>query len=125
MRAGTVSMPNPRGTNTIVGNAGNGYAKIQLLQIVDTVVAVNPGVACSFTCLNGFIWNGINCVDPNAFITTWKITSAGEKITIPTNGAGYNFSVAWGDGTATVYNGTAPTVTHTYAASGNYDVYIR
>jgi hypothetical protein len=31
MRAGNESMPNPRGAETMVGNAGNGYAKITLL----------------------------------------------------------------------------------------------
>lgn len=32
------------------------------------------------------------------FITKWQTTTAGESITIPTTGGGYNYDVNWGDG---------------------------
>ena len=50
-----------------------------------------------------------------AFTTTWNVTSA---LTIPTNGAGYNCDVDWGDGTVTSHSGTAPTISHTYGSAG-------
>ena len=56
------------------------------------------------------------------FITTWKISSAGETITIPTIGAGYNYSIDWGDGTLDVGKTTA--ARHTYATPGSYTVKI-
>ncbi len=56
------------------------------------------------------------------FITTWKITTANESITIPTSGGGYNYSVDWGDDTNdTNITGDA---THTYAVAGTYTVSI-
>ena len=57
------------------------------------------------------------------FITTWKTTTAAKKITIPTTGTGYSYTVDWGDGTSDTmtYTGTA---SHTYATIGEYDVKI-
>ncbi|WP_299246484.1 BspA family leucine-rich repeat surface protein [uncultured Aquimarina sp.] len=58
----------------------------------------------------------------NEFITTWQTTTADEDITIPTTGAGYNYIVDWGDGTAiTSETGNA---THTYTSAGAYEVKI-
>ena len=61
------------------------------------------------------------------FITTWKTdnpgTSGPNQITIPTNGAGYNYDIDWGDGT--VDSGVAGDITHTYAVPGTYTVTIR
>ena len=39
------------------------------------------------------------------FITTWELPS-NRVITIPTNGAGYDFEIAWGDGLTGRYSGT-------------------
>ncbi len=65
---------------------------------------------------------GQNCDFTNAFITTWQTTTADEDITIPTTGAGYNYIVDWGDGTAiTSETGNA---THTYTSAGAYEVKI-
>ena len=57
------------------------------------------------------------------FITTWKTTKAKEKITIPTTGAGYSYTVDWGDGTihTTTYTGNA---SYNYNKAGKYDVKI-
>ncbi|WP_353130483.1 PKD domain-containing protein, partial [Parapedobacter pyrenivorans] len=60
----------------------------------------------------------------DAFITTWKTSTADESITIPIKPdlAGYNYSVDWGDGsTSTSQTGNA---THNYAAAGIYTVTI-
>ena len=55
------------------------------------------------------------------FVTTWQVT-AGQTITIPTTGSGYDYAVNWGDGsTATNQTGNA---THTYVDSGTYSVRI-
>lgn len=62
------------------------------------------------------------CVTSDAFITTWKTTSANESITIPTDGLGYQFDVDWGDGTTTTnHTGDA---SHSYTVAGTYQVSI-
>ncbi len=67
-------------------------------------------------------------VDPaTAFITTWNTAAPGETVTIPTNGDGvsdYDFTIDWGDGTVEIYSGNEPTVSHTYASAGDYEVLI-
>ena len=58
------------------------------------------------------------------FITTWKTTTADKKITIPTTGTGYSYTVDWGgDGTSDTktYTGNA---SHSYNNAGEYDVKI-
>ena len=57
-------------------------------------------------------------------IDTTKPGSASDTMIIPTNGAGYDCQVEWGDGTTTTHEGTAPSIQHTYAAAGEYDVRI-
>ena len=56
------------------------------------------------------------------FVTTWSV-AAGQTITIPTTGSGYNYNVNWGDGgiDTTTYTGNA---THTYADTGTHTVRI-
>ena len=55
------------------------------------------------------------------FVTTWRV-EAGENITIPTTGTGYNYTVDWGDGTPmSTETGDA---THTYTAAADYEVRI-
>jgi len=57
------------------------------------------------------------------FITTWEVTAGDLTIAIPTTGAGYNYSVNWGDGVSqTGFTGNA---SHTYAAAGIYTVHIQ
>ena len=78
-------------------------------------------------------------VDPGAFVTTWQTDAAGDdtvssddQIKLPLAAGGtYDFSVDWGDGTSDVVTaadqvlpGETDPVTHTYAASGTYDVTI-
>ncbi|NAS14348.1 immunoglobulin-like domain-containing protein [Poritiphilus flavus] len=58
----------------------------------------------------------------NEFITSWETTTANETITIPTTGAGYNYSVDWGDGTTT--NGNTGDAVHTYSSVGTHTVKI-
>jgi len=77
--------------------------------------------------------------DPGAFVTTWQTDAAGDdtvssddQIKLPLAADGtYDFSVDWGDGTSDVVTaadqvlpGETDPVTHTYAASGTYDVTI-
>lgn len=61
-----------------------------------------------------------------AFITTWKIENDGSttsnRIRIPTQGTGYNYTVDWGDGTTS--SGLTSTASHTYAEVGAYTVKI-
>ncbi|WP_299899388.1 BspA family leucine-rich repeat surface protein [uncultured Aquimarina sp.] len=62
------------------------------------------------------------CNFNRAFTTTWQTTGANENIIIPTTGAGYDYLVDWGDGTAiTSEIGNA---THTYTTAGSYEVKI-
>lgn len=69
---------------------------------------------CCFICFSG--------VAQTEFITTWQTTSDGESITIPTTGTGYNYTVDWGDGSATdTWTGDA---THTYTTAGTHTVQI-
>jgi surface protein len=61
-------------------------------------------------------------VAPRPFITTWRTLSAGESITIPTLGGGYNYTVNWGDGT--IESNRTGSATHAYATAGTYTVSI-
>lgn len=66
-----------------------------------------------------------------AFITSWDTTrpgvSANNQIKLPlVNGGNYNFTVNWGDGQeSTIASWNDPNSTHTYAASGVYEVTIQ
>ena len=57
-------------------------------------------------------------VNPDAFITTWVTTTDFETLTLPAQPDAPNYTINWGDGTATnTYNATqAPS--HTYSNSG-------
>jgi surface protein len=60
------------------------------------------------------------------FITTWETTAPNQSITIPTNGAGYDFIIDWGDGSQPQgIIGTTPTVSHVYATAGNHQIKIK
>ena len=60
----------------------------------------------------------------NPFITTWQ-TDASQIITIPLTGAGYDFSINWGDGTAAENKvGSPGNISHTYVTAGVYTVTI-
>ena len=57
------------------------------------------------------------------FVTTWRIDSDGDSITIPTTGDGYNYTVDWGDDVVTRnHTGDA---SHTYDRAEDYEVRIR
>ena len=56
------------------------------------------------------------------FITQWRTTTNNESITIPTTGSGYNYNVAWGDGTTST--GQTGDASHTYTTPGIHDVSI-
>lgn len=67
-------------------------------------------------------------VEPEPFVVTWNIT-AGDTIVQPMSYSsiqGYTGSIDWGDGTTTIYNEGDPdeNKTHTYTATGLYDVKI-
>ncbi|OUR95041.1 hypothetical protein A9Q87_00420, partial [Flavobacteriales bacterium 34_180_T64] len=60
-----------------------------------------------------------------AFVTTWETTAVNQSITIPTitsTGEVYNYDVDWGDGNIT--NGALGDTSHTYLATGTYQVTI-
>ena len=61
--------------------------------------------------------------DSDAFITTWETTAVSESISIPvevhTSGT---LTIYWGDGSAPESVTASGTETHTYAASGEYQV---
>ena len=66
-----------------------------------------------------------NCPpDADAFVTTWRTTTANESITIPVNPDDftYDYTVDWGDGLADL-NQTGNAM-HTYAEAGTYTVSI-
>ncbi len=67
-----------------------------------------------------YVWALNNLSIP--FVTTWETTVAGESITIPTTGGGYNYSVDWGDGSTDV--GVMGDATHAYAVPGVYMVTV-
>ncbi len=52
----------------------------------------------------------------DAFITTWQTTEANESITIPTTGAGYDYTINWGDGT--IESNQTGDATHVFATAG-------
>ena len=56
----------------------------------------------------------------DAFITTWRTTTADESITLPISGS--DMTVNWGDGNTTT--GVSAPVDHTYNTAGNYTVSI-
>ena len=61
--------------------------------------------------------------DPNAFITTWKTTTAGEAIIIPTHSSSiYSYTVNWGDGMEDT--GVTGNASHTYTVASTYRVSI-
>jgi surface protein len=98
------------------------------------------GIASSVSIIQG-LWDGtklrmtvlgqnFSAIPSNAFVMTVNTantgTSTAYQYTLPTTGSGtYNFVVHWGDGTQnriTTYND--PAITHTYANSGIYKIYI-
>ena len=56
----------------------------------------------------------------DAFVTTWRTTSADELITLPL--VGTDITINWGDGSTTA--GVSTPVNHTYNAAGDYTVQI-
>ena len=64
-----------------------------------------------------------------SFTTTWKTTTSGDSITIPTKGGSdvtdYNFWIDWGDGTEPENAmGDDPNPPHTYDTAGTFTVQI-
>ncbi|MFV0291542.1 MAG: BspA family leucine-rich repeat surface protein [Mangrovibacterium sp.] len=61
--------------------------------------------------------------DKDWFITTWQV-EAGETITIPTKGGGYDFSINWGDGYGVEeLSGSGP-FSKTYSTAGTVTIKI-
>ena len=61
-------------------------------------------------------------VDVDSFVTTWRTTTPGESITIPTGDTGGTYTVDWGDGTISA--NVLGDQTHEYAEPGDYQVSI-
>ena len=120
-------------SSTNYDNLLTGWAALPSLQRNVTLGATGinycNGTAGRNTLVNTHGWNitddNSDCL-PLFFTTTWKTdnpgTSNDNQITIPTTGSGYNYTVDWGDRTATTtHTGNA---THTYAMAGTYTVTI-
>ncbi|WP_430966772.1 BspA family leucine-rich repeat surface protein [Spongiimicrobium sp. 2-473A-2-J] len=58
----------------------------------------------------------------NAFVSIWQTNLPNERITVPTTGMGYNYTVDWGDGTTTT--GHTGNASHTYTRAGEHTVTI-
>jgi surface protein len=70
------------------------------------------------------LFSQLNLFSQNEFITTWRTTSDGESITIPTKpySTNYDYTVDWGDGVIDVnIKGEA---THNYATAGDHSIAI-
>ena len=84
--------------------------------------------------INSIVENIVGDVVPEVpvrvFISSWKTDNTGtsndDQITLPLQSSGtYNFLVKWGDGTQdTITAFDDPAVTHTYTASGTFNVEI-
>ena len=62
-------------------------------------------------------------VSADAFVTTWNVTASTYTISIPVRvHTGGTLTIDWGDGTAAVEVTTNGTQSHTYSASGEYQV---
>ena len=62
-------------------------------------------------------------VSADSFVTTWRTTTPGELITIPTGGATPNvYTIDWGDGT--ISDSVSGDQAHEYAEPGDYQVSI-
>jgi surface protein len=60
-----------------------------------------------------------------AFVSTWTTLFPGDKIFIPTSGAGYDFEIDRGDGNIETYTGKPGILQHTYTTPGNHQVRIK
>ncbi|NER11864.1 BspA family leucine-rich repeat surface protein [Leptobacterium flavescens] len=63
----------------------------------------------------------------NAFVSTWRITEAGQQIRLPLVSSGvYDFTVDWGDGSSGRLTDFQQTdqKTHTYSEAGTYTISI-
>ncbi|UJH66977.1 BspA family leucine-rich repeat surface protein [Allomuricauda sp. SCSIO 65647] len=133
---GTVTLNTPT-LNLIGGYANAPTDEIILIEndgtdaVAGTFVGLAEGAAISFGAFSGIIsyvggdGNDVSLLGTpvqRPFITTWQTTTANETITIPTLGAGYNYTVDWGDASQpTDETGDA---THTYINPGTYTVSI-
>lgn len=67
---------------------------------------------------------------PNEFkpfqikVDTTKAGSASDTMVIPLSGAGYDFTIEWGDGFIEDYNESLTSVTHTYTTGSVYEIKI-
>ncbi len=61
-------------------------------------------------------------VDVDSFVTTWRTTTPGELITIPTGGTGGTYTVDWGDGI--ISDSVSGDQDHLYDEPGDHQVSI-
>ena len=85
-------------------------------------LTVNDGTDTSSDSMNLTVTDVPDALPPSAFVTTWRMTTDGESITIPVGGATGTYTIDWGDGsTSTDVTGDQ---THTYGTAGTYTVGI-
>ena len=66
---------------------------------------------------------GTSTLPAGAFVTTWNVTASPYTVSIPVEvHTGGTLTIDWGDGTAAVEVATNGTQSHTYPASGEYQV---
>ena len=114
---GTASNLSPSGTSRtftfIVTPAGGGEVPVFIPAGSAADLAGNTNTASNTLQIT------FKISDLEAFITTWKTTTADESITLPISGSG--MTVNWGDGNTATASGP---VSHTYNTAGDHTIQI-
>ena len=109
----------------------NGELKVLTALDYETTTSYTLEVSVSDGTLSSTATITINVTDvdesnADAFITTWKTTTANEEIIIHVRvnepAFTYDYTINWGDGT--IDTGISGNATHTYATAGTYQVAI-
>ena len=114
----------PTGLNVAVSSDGNSCA------ITGAPTATSVETTYTITATNAAGSSSASIpmdVTQRAFVSTWKTDNDGStddnQIVISTEGATYDYSVDWGDGSQD--SNITGDITHTYASAGTYVVTIR
>ena len=125
----TASTTNTAATIAITGTDADGTAltvnstTVSGLTIGDNIITVVVTAQDGATTQTWTLTvNRVPAPSTGDFVTSWRTSGAGESITIPTEGTGYDYTVDWGDNVATSnHTGNA---SHIYADASDYTVRI-
>ena len=125
----TASTTNTAATIAITGTDADGTAltvnstTVSGLTIGDNIITVVVTAQDGATTQTWTLTvNRVPVPSTGDFVTSWRTSGAGESITIPTEGTGYDYTVDWGDNVATSnHTGNA---SHIYADASDYTVRI-